>query len=68
MSYVSATPLLSNRDLYPNFFRTHPSDENFIPGMVALLNFYGWKRVLIITEEATVFLEVREDYEFSQPR
>ena len=58
MSYVSATPALSDRELFPNFFRAYPSDTNFVPAMIALVKFFGWKRILIITEEASVFFKV----------
>lgn len=45
VSYASTSPALSNRELYPRFFRTISSDLAFNPARAALLSKYDWKRV-----------------------
>ena len=60
ISYASGSSVLNNRTRYPSFFRTVPSDELLAPALATLMNFYGWKQVAIVTEQADQFLLVRE--------
>lgn len=55
MAYVSASPLLSNRVRYPNFYRTYTSDALIAPAFVQLVKSFGWKRIMIITENEPLF-------------
>uniref|UniRef100_A0A1X7VH94 G-protein coupled receptors family 3 profile domain-containing protein n=1 Tax=Amphimedon queenslandica TaxID=400682 RepID=A0A1X7VH94_AMPQE len=57
VSYSSAAPMLSDVSLYPSFFRTYPSDGNFVPAFVGLVRGLGWKRVFILTEESPLFVQ-----------
>ncbi|XP_067655790.1 gamma-aminobutyric acid type B receptor subunit 2-like [Haliotis asinina] len=45
LSYADTNPLLSERDKYPFFFRTVPSDSDFNPARLALLRNFNWTRV-----------------------
>lgn len=58
MAYVSSSPLLSNRVRYSNFYRTYTSDALIAPTFVKLIKSFGWKRIMIITENEPLFAEV----------
>jgi len=53
---------LSNRQKYRNFFRTYPSDANFIPSIRSLVQHFGWERFAVITEEENLFLDVMQNW------
>ena len=50
--------MLSNRQRFINFFRTYPSDESFVPAVTSFIQFYGWKRILFITQDQGLFTAV----------
>lgn len=60
VSYASTSPALSNRELYPRFFRTISSDLAFNPARAALLFKYNWKRVATLhqNEPSGIFSQV----------
>ena len=50
---------LSDRSVFPNFFRTVP--ELLPPALATLMHYYGWKQLSIqarLTEEEPQFLKV----------
>ncbi|XP_064390840.1 gamma-aminobutyric acid type B receptor subunit 2-like [Halichondria panicea] len=57
ISYASSLTELSNRERFPNFFRTYPSDTIFTPAIVSLIREYGWKRIAFITQDERLFTE-----------
>ena len=49
---------LSNKLLYPNLFRTVPSDELLPSALATVMEFYGWRQVAIVTDREPQFLEL----------
>ena len=58
VAYSSGSIMLSNRQRFINFFRTYPSDESFVPAVTSFIQFYGWKRILFITQDQGLFTAV----------
>ncbi|XP_012815773.2 taste receptor type 1 member 1 [Xenopus tropicalis] len=42
VSYLATSPILSDRNLFPSFFRTVPSDEFQMRGLAQLISHFGW--------------------------
>uniref|UniRef100_A0A6I8QL44 G-protein coupled receptors family 3 profile domain-containing protein n=1 Tax=Xenopus tropicalis TaxID=8364 RepID=A0A6I8QL44_XENTR len=51
LSYLATSPLLGSRDLFPSFFRTIPSDEFQIRGLVKLIIQMGWSWLGILASD-----------------
>ncbi|XP_025088274.1 gamma-aminobutyric acid type B receptor subunit 1-like [Pomacea canaliculata] len=51
VSFSTRSSELENRNLYPFFFRTIPSDAMLNKARLQLLQHFGWSRVAIIYEE-----------------
>ncbi len=58
IAYVSSSIELSDRNRFPNFFRTYPSDADFAPAIVTLIQEYGWRQMGFITQDEGLFTEV----------
>lgn len=58
MNYGAVSPTLSNRNLYPYFYRTYMSAAEFNIVQVRLMRDLGWKRVASIHELWEVFSSV----------
>ncbi|CAG5127431.1 unnamed protein product [Candidula unifasciata] len=52
LSYADTNPMLSDRDQFPNFYRTVPSDSDFNPARLALLMHFNWTTVGIVFQHA----------------
>ncbi|XP_064390848.1 gamma-aminobutyric acid type B receptor subunit 2-like [Halichondria panicea] len=57
IAYVSSSIELSDRSRFPNFFRTYPSDADFAPAVVTLIEKYGWRQMGFITQDEGLFTE-----------
>ncbi|XP_073510934.1 extracellular calcium-sensing receptor-like [Phyllobates terribilis] len=51
ISYFSTSPVLSNRNLYPSFFRTIPSDAIQYKGLAELILYFGWTWVGLLATD-----------------
>lgn len=61
LSYADTNPMLSDRDQFPNFYRTVPSDSDFNPARLALLRHFNWTTVGIVFQHAKLG-EARHGY------
>ncbi|KAJ1080449.1 hypothetical protein NDU88_000649 [Pleurodeles waltl] len=50
-SYVSSSPILSDRNQFPSFFRTIPSDIFQSQGLAEILIHFGWTWVGLLAED-----------------
>ena len=50
VSYGASSFYLSNKEKYPLFFRTVPPEEGHNDGRVAVLKYFKWDRIAILTE------------------
>jgi gamma-aminobutyric acid type B receptor len=60
ISYVSSSPILSDRSRFQLFWRTYPSDNSLTPAVLAVLRQYDWNQLKIITQEETLFVEASQ--------
>eukprot|EP00079_Xenopus_tropicalis_P023384 XP_012815751.1 PREDICTED: extracellular calcium-sensing receptor-like [Xenopus tropicalis] len=51
ISYLSTNPILSDRNLFPSFFRTIPSDEYQMIGLGQLISHFGWTWVGLLAND-----------------
>ncbi|XP_073507536.1 extracellular calcium-sensing receptor-like [Phyllobates terribilis] len=51
ISYFSTSPFLSNRNLFPSFFRTVPSDAFQYRGLAELILYFGWTWVGLLATD-----------------
>ena len=58
ISYASTSAALSDRSVFPIFFRTVPSDESLAPVLATVMQYYGWKQLSILTEGEPQFIKV----------
>ncbi|KAK3753692.1 hypothetical protein QZH41_013134 [Actinostola sp. cb2023] len=54
ISYASTSPKLSNKMLFPYFYRTIPDDTSFNAPRIAILNTYNWSSVAIIYQDEDI--------------
>ena len=55
ISYGSSTPTLSDRNMFPRFFRTIPSEVQSNSARFALMLLYNWERVATLHETQNIF-------------
>ncbi|XP_018107056.2 extracellular calcium-sensing receptor [Xenopus laevis] len=51
ISYFASSPILSNRYLFPSFFRTIPSDQFQMKGLAELVFYFGWSWVGLLAND-----------------
>lgn len=55
MSYASMSPMLSNRIRFPNYYRTVPEAVGLGTVLLTTMDYYGWKRLVVVSQEENVF-------------
>uniref|UniRef100_A0A1X7VPL5 G-protein coupled receptors family 3 profile domain-containing protein n=1 Tax=Amphimedon queenslandica TaxID=400682 RepID=A0A1X7VPL5_AMPQE len=60
VSFSSSSVHLRDRDRFRNYFQIYASENNYIPAIASLITYYGWSRVVIITERVSLFTETEE--------
>ncbi|XP_040908281.1 taste receptor type 1 member 1 [Toxotes jaculatrix] len=57
ISYEASNEMLSNKFLYPAFFRTIPSDKNQVAAMIQLLVHFNWTWIALLGSDNAYGLE-----------
>ncbi|KAB5546272.1 hypothetical protein PHYPO_G00070150 [Pangasianodon hypophthalmus] len=57
ISYEASNELLSNKQLYPSFFRTIPSDKNQVKAMLEILVRYDWTWIALLGSDNSYGLQ-----------
>jgi ABC-type branched-subunit amino acid transport system substrate-binding protein len=60
ISYASTSAALSDRSVYPNLFRTVPSDEPLASALATVMQYYGWRTLSILIEQESQFIQASE--------
>ena len=55
VSYGASSPSLSNRKLFPNFYRTIPSEIQANSAQFALTMKYNWTKIATLHETESLF-------------
>lgn len=58
---MCSNPEVSYKKLYPTFIRTFAIDTKLTPSLLSLLNYFNWKRVAIIYENVTKWIEMKNN-------
>ncbi|XP_048239375.1 gamma-aminobutyric acid type B receptor subunit 1-like [Haliotis rufescens] len=61
ISYGSVSPSLSNKKVFPKFFRVISPEANTNKVRVKLFKHFGWNRIAIISENMDLFSSATED-------
>ncbi|XP_067043577.1 atrial natriuretic peptide receptor 1-like isoform X3 [Acropora muricata] len=61
ISYMCSNPEVSYKKLYPTFIRTFAIDTKLTSSLLSLLKYYNWKRVAIIYENVTKWIEIKSN-------
>ncbi|XP_002736691.1 gamma-aminobutyric acid type B receptor subunit 1-like [Saccoglossus kowalevskii] len=55
MSYSASNPALSNTIRYPSFYRTYAPDSLYNNARLAMIKYYGWRKVATLHENQELF-------------
>lgn len=58
ISCATATPLLSNRDNFPNYFQFLPSTVDFAPAYLSIIKEFKWRHVVILLQDENLYTMV----------
>ena len=58
MAFAAAASVLSDREIYPSFYRPLPSFDLNAKTVSEMMRHFGWQQMLIITQEESLFSEV----------
>ncbi|EDV23717.1 uncharacterized protein TRIADDRAFT_26726 [Trichoplax adhaerens] len=62
VSYSASSPVLSNRQKFPYFFRTIESEISFNNPRIELLKYYNWNQIALLYESENIFSETMDDF------
>uniref|UniRef100_A0A4W4EY62 G-protein coupled receptors family 3 profile domain-containing protein n=1 Tax=Electrophorus electricus TaxID=8005 RepID=A0A4W4EY62_ELEEL len=57
ISYEASNELLSNKNIYPAFFRTIPSDKNQVHAMIEILVRFNWTWIVLLGSDNSYGLQ-----------
>jgi len=60
-SQMCSNSEVSYKKLYPTFIRTFAIDTKLTPSLLSLLKYFNWKRVAIIYENVTKWIEMKNN-------
>ncbi|XP_028403254.1 gamma-aminobutyric acid type B receptor subunit 2-like [Dendronephthya gigantea] len=60
ISFSLTSPILSNKEKYPNIYRINPAEIIHDPALLALTNHFNWERLFIIKHELGLFNLITE--------
>ena len=61
VGYGASSIYLSNKQKYPLFFRTVPPEKGHNSGRVAVLQYFKWMRIAILTEREPYYEAVSKN-------
>eukprot|EP00058_Branchiostoma_floridae_P015472 XP_002600960.1 hypothetical protein BRAFLDRAFT_79158 [Branchiostoma floridae] len=61
VSYASTSPALSDRKLFPTFFRTEAPDSSHNAARRAFIQYFDWQNVAVLYQDQEMFSFVREE-------
>ncbi|XP_072029936.1 gamma-aminobutyric acid type B receptor subunit 2-like [Amphiura filiformis] len=62
LSYSSASPKLSEREIFPKFFRMYPPESVFNVVKFAMMKHFGWKKVATLHQSVDLFALPTADF------
>ncbi|XP_063291685.1 taste receptor type 1 member 3-like [Pelobates fuscus] len=48
VSYAVTSDVFSDKNIYPSFYRTVPSDSKQVDGMIALISYFKWNWIAVV--------------------
>lgn len=60
ISCVTATPVLSDRERFPNYFQFLPSMVDFAPAYLGIIKEFNWRHVVILLQDENLYTLVNQ--------
>ena len=60
IGYSTSSPLFSDKEKFPLYFRTSTSETMENPSRVALLKQFNWKKVALLVQNLDIYVLVRD--------
>eukprot|EP01103_Thecamoeba_quadrilineata_P019918 TRINITY_DN829_c0_g1_i1.p1 TRINITY_DN829_c0_g1~~TRINITY_DN829_c0_g1_i1.p1 ORF type:complete len:693 (-),score=108.49 TRINITY_DN829_c0_g1_i1:612-2636(-) len=62
ISYYAGSSDLSDKEIYPLFFRTNPSEVHQGTAIADLVTYYGWNDIVVMSENSDYGLDLTESF------
>ena len=59
LSCVTATPELSDRERFPNYFQFLPSMVDFALAYIGIIKTFKWRHVVVLVQDENLYTVVR---------